>query len=542
MIVTKKNSILKKYVQLAKTKQRDISIKDLQEVGVTRDMVAHHFSSLSELDKQAREKYPESFKDVRLETIYSKKVLSSLRGDVKKYDRFIITTAVTGCDVHDGFYASLKNYCTENDAALLIMIAADPANAKGKGGWGAISHKLVSETLVLEDTRLNDNLFLSTIKLSAKHIDPTTGMRRIGQRNGSFIFASPKQRLKAAPVANNKLPHFAMTTGAITLPNYHSDMYMSQRTAYIAENDHKIGAIIVEIEDDEIYYFRQVQADASGSFVDFGKKYSGTTVEDVTPEAFVLGDWHSGSTDPTAAASWEEITKLLKPKHLVLHDAFDGLSINHHEDHDIILKSQRAMRGELDMKSEISGLRNDLTEMKTWNADMNIIIVKSNHDLFLERYLRAGKYVEDYHNHRYSLELAIALMDGKDPLKFAVQGDEVDEKVTWLGIDDDFKIEGVQLGAHGHKGSNGSRGSLPVTENMYGNSITGHTHTPEILRDSYQVGTSSYLKLEYNQGGASSWLHSSCLLYPGGSKQLINSIFGKYRLPLKKTKKKIEKV
>jgi len=71
MTVSKKNTILKKYVQLAKTKQRDISIKDLQEVGVTRDMVTHHFNSLSELDKQAREKHPESFKDVRLETIYS---------------------------------------------------------------------------------------------------------------------------------------------------------------------------------------------------------------------------------------------------------------------------------------------------------------------------------------------------------------------------------------------------------------------------------------------------------------------------------------
>jgi hypothetical protein len=343
--------------------------------------------------------------------------------------------------------------------------------------------------------------------------------------------------LKAAPVANNKLAHFTMTTGAITLPNYHSDMYMSQRTAYIAENDHKIGAIVVEIEDDETFYFRQIQADSTGAFIDFGKKYDGSTVTDVTPEAFVLGDWHSGSTDPTAASTWKEVTELLKPKRLVLHDAFDGLSINHHEDHDIVLRSQRAAHGELDLKKEVAVFKQDLTMMKSWNEDMSVVIVKSNHDIFLERYLRAGKYVVDPHNHRYALELAIALIDGKDPLKYAVQGDEEDSRIEWLNIDDDYKVEGVQLGAHGHKGANGARGSLAAMEAMYGNSITGHTHTPEIIRDAYQVGCSCYLKLEYNQGGASSWLHTSCLLYPGGSKQLINSIFGKYRL-VKKSKKK----
>ena len=87
----------------------------------------------------------------------------------------------------------------------------------------------------------------------------------------------------------------------------------------------------------------------------------------------------------------------------------------------------------------------------------------------------------------------------------------------------------VELGAHGDKGANGARGSLHAMENAYGNSVSGHSHSPEILRGAWQVGTCSYLKLEYNQG-PSSWLHSSCLLYPNGARQLINVIGGQWRL------------
>jgi len=82
---------------------------------------------------------------------------------------------------------------------------------------------------------------------------------------------------------------------------------------------------------------------------------------------------------------------------------------------------------------------------------------------------------------------------------------------------------------HGDKGPNGSRGSVKSMEVSYGQSITGHSHTPEIVRGAWQTGTSTYLKLGYNKG-ASSWLQSSCLLYKDGSRQLINVINGKYKL------------
>jgi len=531
--IDKKSAIVKKYIKLVKKLHRDIKLSDLQGEGVTKDMITHHFGSISVLDMAARSASPKDFFDVPVESLYSSKAISDLRKKITKCKRFVITTAVNGRDIHDDFYASIKKYCKTNNAELLVLVAADPAanlpsyNRK----WGTISAKLKDETIVLEDSRLNSNVFISTIKLSAKSIDPTTGLGRIGQRNGTFIYASPKQRLRAVATSNSNLPHFLMTTGAITLPNYNTDLYMSQRTAYIAENDHVFGAVVIEVVDNQIYHFRQIQANKNGIFYDLGKEYSPKSVKNVRPEAFVLGDWHSGSTDPLARAAWEEISKKIKPKKIILHDAFDGRSINHHEDGKHILKAKRAEKGDLCLEQELIGLADDIKDLL--NITDQIVVVKSNHDVFLEHYLQKGKYVEDPHNHRISLKIASAYLDGHDPLKYGVSmffdNAEKFKKIKWLSMDDDFKVEGVQCGAHGHLGANGSRGSLQSMEAAYGNSVSGHSHTPEILRGAWQVGTSSLLKLEYNRG-ASSWLHTSCLIYPGGARQLINSIDGQWCL------------
>jgi hypothetical protein len=532
MSIDKKSSILKKYASLSKRLKREVRLADLKEIGITKDMVSHHFGSLSALDANARAELSSSFFDVSIESIYTPKNLSSLRSDVANHKRFVVTTAVNGCKIHEGFYAAIKNYCAINNATLLVLVASDPAHSytHGNKDWGTIDARLQTENIVFEDTKLNNNIFLSTIKIAAKHIDPITGLGRIGQRNGSFIYASPKQRLKAVAVSNNKLPHFLMTTGAITKPDYASDLYLSQRTAYIAEHDHVIGAIIVEVEDEETFHFRQIQADTKGDFADLGVMYSANYSKDYLPEAFILGDWHTGSTDPEARSCWEQVSKALRPKQIILHDLFDGRSISHHEEKDQILRAQRAGRNELSLSNELEEVASDLSSLLT--VCQSLVVVKSNHDQFLERYLREGRYAKDPLNHKLSLQLAYELLEGEDPLKAGVEiflDDASADKINWLSMDEDYKIAGVQLGAHGHAGSNGARGSLAAMEQAYSNSISGHAHTPEILRNCVQVGTSSYLKMSYVKG-ASSWLHSSALLYPNGTRQLINCINGKWRL------------
>lgn len=530
----KKKDMLKAYSQLRKKKRSDLSMDDFTSgTSYTKDMLKHHWGSISKIDAEAREKYPKCFMDIYIEDVMTEEALEHLRETVRTHDKFVVTTAVTGCLLDVKMYNSVKQYCKLNKAALLVLVASDPASNLDRGSLGRIDKRLVGEAIIFEDTHLNSNLFLSTIKLSAKHIDPITGLGRIGQREGSFIYASPKQRMKASPVSNIKMPHFLMTTGAITEPDYTSSNYMSNRTAYIADHDHVMGGLIVEIGDSDEYHFRQFQCDDKGRFIDLGKEYNGKTVKEVQPEAFVLGDWHSGSTCPMSKGIWKDICKTLKPKSVIMHDMFDGRSINHHESQNIDSLAKRAEAGHLNLEDELKFLARDLEELSTW-AD-KIVVVKSNHDEFLKRFLQKGNFADDPYNYKTFLKLALEYVETScDPLKYGVEKlGELDAKVAknvvWLQRDEDYKVSGIQLGAHGDKGANGSRGGLKSMEFAYGNSVSGHSHSPEILRGAWQVGTSSKLKLSYNVG-PSSWLNTSCLVYPNGQRQLINAIDGKYKV------------
>lgn len=499
---------------------------------VTKDAIKHHFSSLSNLDSEARESHPDSFFDTKIESVITPKLKNDIKKAISSKKKFVITTAVTGSELDTNFHSSLKSYCKKNSASLLVLVASDPAHNMDRGSYGYIDNRLSKELMVVEDLVLNSNLFVSTIKLSAKHIDPTLGLDRIGHRDGSFIFASPKQRLQLIPTSNVKLPHALMTTGAITKPNYKTSHYMSERTAYIADADHVMGAVIVEIIDDSIYHYRQIQADKNGGFIDLGIRYhpDGSKQKE-KPAAIVLGDWHAGSTDPNVYSATVNILKTLKPSRIVLHDAFDGASINHHEEFNLISKAIDAKNNAPSLQEELDKLREDVEVLSLYTD--RVVIVKSNHDEFLSKhYLQKGKYVQDPQNHYFSLDLAKAMIEGKDPLQFAVEDKlslSCKAKVKWLQRDEDFKISGIQLGAHGDKGPNGSRGSLKAMHKAYGDSVTGHSHTPGIWHGAWAVGTSSKLKLSYNQG-PSSWMHTHCLVYEDGSRQLINIIGTSWKL------------
>lgn len=528
----KKEAIVESFAELFEKLGRNPKMDELVECGFTKDSIKHHFSSLTKLEEIARAAHPDKFFDTAIADLLGEDATEKLRKTVKNYKKFMITTAVTGCAVDQGFMASMKNFCKANKAALLVLVASDPAhNRPGSGGYGTIDQELTKECIVVEDTHLNSNFFISTIKLSAKQINPTTGLTDIGQREGSFVFASPKQSMLLDSTSNEKLPHVMMTTGAITKPNYVTDLYMSERTAYIADVHHVMGAVYVHIMDDNEYGYTQVQMKSEdGSFVHFGKRYlPNGKVTNEAPEALICGDWHSGETDPLVRTCTEEMISFFKPKKIGLHDAFNGKSINHHEENNMIIKAQHFMHGIPSLEQEIVGLRDDLD----WFAKQvdEVVVIKSNHDEFLSKdYLRNAKYARDPQNHYFSLDLAKAMMEGKDPLKFATEKVGLKAKnVRWLQRDDDFKVAGIQLGAHGDIGPAGTRGNIKNMRKAYGQSVTGHSHTPGIWHGAWAVGTSSLLRLSYNHGPGS-WMQTHCLVYSDGSRQLVNMIKGRWKI------------
>jgi hypothetical protein len=72
------------------------------------------------------------------------------------------------------------------------------------------------------------------------------------------------------------------------------------------------------------------------------------------------------------------------------------------------------------------------------------------------------------------------------------------------------------------------RGSINNLRRISNKSIIGHSHTPGIEEGCYQVGTSTYLRLEYNKG-ASSWLNAHSVLNADGKRQMLVIVEGRWR-------------
>jgi len=189
------NKITDAYVQFVAANGYLPTYEDLESMNCPQRTVRNHFGGLDELDVAAREASPKTFKKVIDEYSFNDEQFNQLRDDVGKYDRFVITSAITGCSVHLQALDALKNYCKRNKAKLLVLPCSDPASNKGRNKW-QLDSRLDKQSIVFRDLKLNDKFFISTIKLSAKHINPLTGLSRIGQRSGSFCYASPKQSLE----------------------------------------------------------------------------------------------------------------------------------------------------------------------------------------------------------------------------------------------------------------------------------------------------------------------------------------------------------
>lgn len=483
---------------------------------VTRDTVKNKYNSLIQFgDPKKNEcKAPEFTKNRE----YFDKTVSD---EGKKGKRtYFVTSAVAGCELDKDFFKSIENFCKDRDAKLVVLPMRG-ISAKDEEYTKDVLEQLSDHFYT--DYTFNSNLESFDLGLSPTQVNPLTGIQRVTKKS-SVIVASPKQNMEVVPVSNVGLPHLLHSTGAITVSKYSQN-----RIGMIATEDHLVGGLIVEIEDDQIFHIRQVQAGPNGEFYDLDKKYTTKSVTKATAEALVLGDLHVGFESESAITAFKEAMRQVKPKNVFFHDIFDGHSISHHLENNLYEKTNRPEFAQL-LKNELDKLVDTVKQWTDEFPEINFYVVRSNHDEHLDRYLDEGRFVKDHHNYRLALDLAIWRVDGHNPLEKYVESKLGKVKnFLWLKRDEDFEVAGVQLAAHGDRGVNGSRGMLGGIERAYTDSITGHSHTPKILRGAWQVGTCTKLRLPYTVG-PSSWLNASCFLYENSQKQMVISVEGKWKI------------
>jgi metallophosphoesterase superfamily enzyme len=264
----------------------------------------------------------------------------------------------------------------------------------------------------------------------------------------------------------------------------------------------------------------------NGNFQYDREYYRNGVMTDVQPEALVLGDWHTGDTCPKTRAATIKMIERIKPKRVVFHDLFNGHSINHHERSNNLSKAELWGDRKHELEAEVGQCLKELNFFAYKFPDVQFMVAESNHDLFMAQYIGTENFLADGQNSVFSCRLFVEMaVARKQPvLKTAMELiGKVAHNVRFLNEDEEYRVKGVGLDYHGHRGVNGARGSGASFDRFNLKMITGHEHTPKIYANGMVVGTSTHLKLGYTKG-ASSWLNAHGILYKDGTYGLISII------------------
>ena len=446
--------------------------------------------------------------------------------------RFVITAAQNATPIHDDFFASLMTYCDFNDAELVVIPIRykNPTSRFTQSQENAeIWDPAVTPYLYNQRKKLNENLALiGDIKTIPTATKPLSGFESItGASSG--IFGHTKLQMTCVPTPQGRYPKMLLTTGAVTVKNY-----TDSKAGKKGEFHHALAATVVEIIGKK-FFVRHVNATSDGSFIDLKHEYSANGVAAAEPAlALVFGDTHRVFIDPKvekATYGKGGMVDTLDPQHLIFHDLHDGFAINHHDRKDPFAQVSKRIASLHLVEEEVTG---DVEWLKKTIGRRKAVIVPSNHDDFLARWLREADWRHDPDNSEFYLESALELVRAikrgeavPHPFTYWVNRLKGKAPITCLERDESFALGGVELSLHGDRGPNGARGSRESLRRIGVKSIIGHSHTPGIEEGCYQAGTSTPLRLSYNSG-PSSWLQAHVILYANGKRAILPIIDGQW--------------
>ena len=480
--------------------------------------------------------YLETLRPVKAHS--KKEVLPTFIGQVKASEadrpilsgqKFIITSAQNETAVFSPFFNNLKAYADHLQAKLIVLpvhynTSAFSGQAKGNHDWYASE---VKDHLIDSDHWL---AFCNGINLSAStNVLPTAVMpvNACAQMVGSGVAAiigHTKQQAKTLPRMKGQYAKWAYTTGTCTVRNY-----VQSAAGAKAEADHAYGALIVEICEESLEWnVRQLRgSEIDGHFYDLMLKVdNGNVIFDSEPLSLVMGDVHGEKLDHAFYNKTLDFIEENNIQKIVLHDLHDFSSRNHHNresGHFLASMLGRTVEEDLRTTSRI------LTDLRNVIDGGDIIVVQSNHDDALKRWLDCNKYnpskdpinAVTYHKLNAAVYRDIINKEPERPiLETALAELQLDSGMAvFLNLDQSCLVHGVEVGYHGHTGTNGSRGSPTQFAKIGIPMVTGHTHSPSMIGNVTTVGCMN-LDQDYNVG-MSSWDLCHAVIYPNGYTSLI---------------------
>jgi hypothetical protein len=372
---------------------------------------------------------------------------------------------------------------------------------------------------------------------------PLSGLESYtGRKSG--IFPHVKIAMESIAASKSEPAKFNYTTGTVTLRNY-----IAKKAGMKAEFHHAYGGLLVEVDSDGSWWCRQLNADGKGAIQDLGVVAQGDRVTTGNRvESITWGDIHVDTVpEPVMSACFAAggMLDCLQARYQFMHDVLDFRSQNHHDRGNIHKRFELHLAGQDDVVKEIAAVADFLTRI-SYRDFCKTVVVDSNHDNALKRWLREADYRQDPKNAIFFLEAQLEVLraiEARDR-KFHVvswavnrmaRGSRLEEasRLKFLGTDESFVIchdanGGIECGMHGHNGPNGAKGSAAAFARMGRKSNTGHTHSACIHDGAYVAGVLGSLDQGYNVG-PSSWSHSNIVTYPSGKRCIVTIWNGRWR-------------
>jgi hypothetical protein len=401
-----------------------------------------------------------------------------------------------------------------------------------------------------EDYIVDDSVQLAPglIWCGEQNILPTNKNPLIGMEdyNGRASNVVPHAKIAMESVASmpDEATKFNYATGTVTQRNY-----IQKRTGIIAEQHHGYGAALIEVDDGGNWWVRQLEIGPNDEIMDVGPDgYSGIYVQlgEVSAKKVVAGitwgDFHAVGMEPwVKELAWGDggMLDTVGCRWQFMGDVFSMRARNPHEEHNFHRTYEKYANEEDSVEGEIELTADSLSyALRDW---CETIVVQSNHDDHLTRWLNESDFRKDPINARYFCELQAKLLRAYDKgdkdfniLEQALKAVTIYiSEIRFLGHDESYVIlkevdgKGIECALHGHRGTNGARGS---TQNLakLGRRVTkAHDHQATIRGNVHSVGTccltESYAK------GPGSWSVAHSLAYENGCRTLITMWNNKWR-------------
>src|SRR3990167_1534052 len=462
---------------------------------------------------------------------------------------YILTSAQNNTYVHDPVWNNLKALAEYRKGKILCASYTYNQNAFGKLSikrGATVKHEgnLWYDPKIehlLDDSDRDIELAPGLVWCGRTNTLPTatrplTGLETYtGRKSG--IFPHAKLAMESIPSGKYEPTKFNYTTGTITQLNY-----IQKREGIRAEKYHSYGGLIVEVSKNG-WYVRQLEADKNGTICDLdiivenGKVRKANVVE-----AINWGDIHVAHLDPDfAKLAWSKGGMLdqLKPKYQLFHDTLDFYSRNHWNVGNTHAMFDRFISNKDSVSSEIELTAKFLDDVeRPWCEN---VVVNSNHDLMLERWLKEEDYRTDPVNAVFFLEMqlakykAIAARKPFSAFERAARNYYELSRTKFLREDESFIVcksnlhpDGIEMGMHGHLGVDGAKGNPRQFVRMSRPCNTGHTHKASIMDAVFTAGHSAVIDHGYNKGPGT-WSCSHIITYVTGARCVVTYWNGGYR-------------